>query len=141
MGRDVVRGPGNAHDPPLLVIPKAIGRQEIRKLCRRIRRLVRESGGGRVRCDLGDIGVNLGTVDTLCRMQLAALRSGGTLQLENVCGELLDLIDLVGLSDLLPGCRQLAREAKRKAEQGEEAVGLQEERDAGDPPVGDIENL
>ena len=41
--------------------------------------------------------VDLGLVDELARMQLAARRLGCAIELRGACPELLDLLDLVGL--------------------------------------------
>jgi hypothetical protein len=41
--------------------------------------------------------VDLGLVDQLARLQLAARRLGCAIQLRDACPELLDLLDLVGL--------------------------------------------
>jgi hypothetical protein len=42
-------------------------------------------------------GVDLELVDQLARLQLAARRLGGAIELRDACPELLDLLDLVGL--------------------------------------------
>ncbi|MEA3055528.1 MAG: hypothetical protein QOD30_960 [Actinomycetota bacterium] len=42
-------------------------------------------------------GVDLGLVDQLARLQLAARRLGCAIELRGACPELLDLLDLVGL--------------------------------------------
>jgi ABC-type transporter Mla MlaB component len=41
-------------------------------------------------------------LDALARLQLAAHRVGTSIRLQNACGELVDLLALVGLSDVLP---------------------------------------
>jgi STAS domain len=42
------------------------------------------------------------TLDALVRLQLAARRSGVSIRLRNACEELVNLLALVGLSDVLP---------------------------------------
>src|SRR2546430_1645285 len=67
------------------------------------------------------------TVDALARLQLAAGRSGRVLVLRGARGGLLELVDLMGLRDVLPV------EAGGEAEEGEEVLRVEEERDLGEP--------
>ncbi len=70
------------------------------------------------------------TVDTLARLQLAAHRSGVSLRLQGACRELCDLIELAGLSEVLPSS---GVEPGGQSEEREPARGIQEEGDARDP--------
>ena len=74
-------------------------------------------------------------VDALARLQLAAKRFGHTLRLVHACDELRGVIDLMGLSDVLPSSGELGVEAGRKTEEWEQTLGVEEERDAGDLPA------
>ena len=67
--------------------------------------------------------MDLGTVDTLARLQLAGRRLGFRVRLY-APREVWELIDLAGL-----------REAIGQAEEGEQPLGVEEERELGDPPV------
>jgi anti-anti-sigma regulatory factor len=69
---------------------------------------------------------SLATVDALARLQLAARRRGLELRLHAVSRELRELIELAGLTAVL------GVESRRKAEEGEERVRVEEERDLGD---------
>jgi len=72
----------------------------------------------------------------LARLQLTALRSGRRIRLRNACGELHDLLALVGLVELLPVVGPEERsdlEPLRLAEQREQLRRVEEERDPGDP--------
>ncbi len=71
----------------------------------------------------GDRPPDLATVDALARLQLAARRLGITLEVQEMCGELAELVELVGL------CRELGGEAER----GEEVAGVEEAVEPGDP--------
>jgi hypothetical protein len=62
---------------------------------------------------------HLSVVDDLARFQLAARRLGVAVRLRDVCGELRELLDLVGLAD------ELGVEVRREPEGGEE-VGVEE---------------
>jgi hypothetical protein len=47
-------------------------------------------------------GLDLGVVNQLSRLQLAACRAGCSIRLCDTCQELSQLLDLVGLSEVLP---------------------------------------
>ena len=72
---------------------------------------------------------DLGIVDALARLQLAARRSGYEIAVTNVPCDLLELIDLAGLRDVL------GVEPRRQPEEREERLGVEEERELPDPPV------
>ncbi len=58
----------------------------------------------------------LGAVDELARLQLVARSLGCSIRLRDVCVELSDLLELVGLSDVLLGDARLGPEAGREPE-------------------------
>lgn len=67
---------------------------------------------------------DLTVVDELARLQLAARRLGCSIRLGDACIELVELLDLVGLDDVVGGT-DLRREVVRKAEGGEQ-FGVEE---------------
>ena len=67
---------------------------------------------------------DLAVVDALARLQLAGLRRGRHVVITEVCTDLLELLDLVGLR----------REVCGQAEGGEEQVGIEECVEPADPP-------
>ena len=69
-------------------------------------------------------------LDALVRLQLAARRMGASIRLHGACGELADLLDLVGLSDVLP-LVELGIDPDRHVEEGEQPL-VDEEVDPGD---------
>lgn len=73
--------------------------------------------------------MDLGTVNLLARMHLRAKRRGVTLRVRNAGDGLLDLIEFTGLSDVL------CVEPQRQPEEREDALGVEEERQLGDPPL------
>ena len=68
----------------------------------------------------------LGIVDALARLQLAARRSGYEVAVTDAPSDLLELIELAGLSDVL------GVEPLRQAEEREERLGVEEERELPD---------
>jgi anti-anti-sigma regulatory factor len=66
-------------------------------------------------------------VDGLARLQLSLRRRRCELRLVNVSQRLLELIEFAGLAEVL------RVEPGGKAEEWEDAVGVEEERDLGDP--------
>jgi hypothetical protein len=71
---------------------------------------------------------DLGTVDAVARLRLAARRSGLELRLTHVPEELRELITFVGLAEVL------GLEPRREAEEREQRLGVEEERELDDPP-------
>ena len=71
--------------------------------------------------------VDLGTVESLARLQLAARRCGVELRLSRVPRELEELITFVGLAEAL------RLEPRGQAEEREERVGVEEEGELDDP--------
>jgi hypothetical protein len=81
-------------------------------------------------CDLRALGgADAETIDLLARLQLAAGRHGRTLRFLHAPPDLVDLIAFAGLDAVL------CVEPGREAEQGEDAVGVEEERQLDDPAV------
>jgi hypothetical protein len=68
---------------------------------------------------------DLALIDLLSRMHLGARRVGWSIRLADVCVELAELLELVGLSDVLLGVAGLCRQVGRESEGGEE-VGVDE---------------
>ena len=52
-------------------------------------------------CDVSEVPVELATVDVLARLQLEACRAGRCLRLRGASPELLELIELAGLTEAL----------------------------------------
>jgi hypothetical protein len=71
----------------------------------------------------------LATVDALARVQLVARRLGYDLRLERAPHELVELIELVGLADVL------RVEPERQAEEREDRLGVEEEGELDDPAL------
>jgi len=72
-------------------------------------------------------GCSLRTVDLLAHLQLVARRYGHELQLVRASPELEGLLALVGLDVVL------RLEPRREAEEREDAIGVEEERQLDDP--------
>ena len=72
--------------------------------------------------------MSLAVVDLLARLQVSARRRGAELQIREASPELRELICLAGLEEVL------RVEPRRQAEQREELLGVEEERQLPDPP-------
>jgi len=79
-----------------------ITRDDMPGLCDRVCALLSESGAEVARCDVGGVAVDATTVDALARLQLAARRHGCQVRLRNASAELVELVDFMGLRDVLP---------------------------------------
>jgi STAS domain len=81
-------------------------------------------------CDLSALGgADLETIDLLARLQLAARRHGRMLRFLHASAALEELIAFAGLDAVL------RVEPGRQAEEGEDPIGVEEERQLDDPPV------
>jgi len=79
-------------------------------------------------CDVGALAPDAAAVDALARLQLTARRLGYEICLRDASVDLRDLLDFIGLRDVL------RVEAEGQAEQREQALGVEEERELDDPP-------
>lgn len=75
---------------------------------------------------------DLGLVEELARLHLAARRLGASVVLRDPCPRLRELLELVGLVQLIGGERESALQARREAE-GHEQPGVEEVVEPGDP--------
>ncbi len=117
-------------DPPRLPLRDASGRIDPSELLSRAADARERPPNGRRLCDAGGITrPDVRMVEALARMHLLVRRSGGSMRLIGASPELLDLLAFCGFP---PG---LALEAQRQPEHRVEAGGVEEERDARDPPV------
>jgi anti-anti-sigma regulatory factor len=120
----------------------SVSAQEVAWMGERIRFLLQSGRTDSVVCDVSALDEpDAAAVDGLARMQLAARRAGGRVILRGACGELRDLLELAGLTDVLPCEEELALQPGRQAEQGEQASGVKEEGDAAEPVARDLEDL
>ena len=79
-------------------------------------------------CDVGAIvAPHLGTVDSLARLALAARRLGRDVRLRHARPELKELVAFAGLAEVL------RVEPGGQAEEREQRLGIEEERELDDP--------
>ena len=127
-----------ARPPPetatILVVLGPIARADIPALCESACALLEDGDADPVICDVGAlVDPDAVTVDALARLQLTARRLGRGVRLHRACGDLQALLDLMGLSDVLPLGAALGVEPSGQAEEREQVRGIQEEADPGDP--------
>jgi ABC-type transporter Mla MlaB component len=79
-----------------------ITRADLPGLCKRVCALLSESRADVVLCDVTGVDPDAVTVDALARLQLAARGLGCQVRLRNASDELLELVDFVGLRNVLP---------------------------------------
>lgn len=124
--------------PAVLVLGQPVTRAEVERLCERLRALARRAGPGPVTVDVGGVGrPDLAVVEALARLRLTAGRLGRPIQLRNACGELRRLLAWTGLDEALAAPAAsggvLGPEPGGEAEQREEALGVEEGVEPGDP--------
>jgi ABC-type transporter Mla MlaB component len=118
----------------VLTLSGRIARADIAGLCERVGVLLECCDAGLVVCDVGSLlDPDAATVDALARLQLTARRCGRRISLRHACGELQGLLVLMGLGAVLPLDTASRLEPQGQAEQREQARGVQEEADPGDP--------
>ncbi|MGI8411751.1 MAG: STAS domain-containing protein [Solirubrobacteraceae bacterium] len=79
-----------------------IARASLVALGERIEALLELCDGDVVLCDVGDLAADAVTVDALARIQVAAGRHGAQLRLRRASRELRELLDVMGLGEVLP---------------------------------------
>ena len=79
-----------------------IRRADLADLSTRVCSFFAMHAGSTVRCDVSGVGADAVTVDALARLQAVARRNGCVVVLHNAGDELLGLVDLMGLTDVLP---------------------------------------
>jgi ABC-type transporter Mla MlaB component len=79
-----------------------IARADLPGLCKRICALLETSGADVALCDARGVEPDAVTIDALARLQLAARRHGCQVRLRHASPELLELLDFMGLTDVLP---------------------------------------
>jgi ABC-type transporter Mla MlaB component len=115
-----------------LVLRGPIARGDIPALCERVHAMLERDGPGPIVFDISELAEpDAVTIDALARLQLTALRLGRRIRLRNACGELQDLLALVGLVELLPLIEVSGVEPLGQPEEREQVRRVEEE---GDPP-------
>jgi ABC-type transporter Mla MlaB component len=79
-----------------------IARADLPGLCKRVCALLEESGADVAFCDVSGVEPDCVTIDALTRLQLAARRQGCQVRLRHASNELLELVDFLGLTAVLP---------------------------------------
>ncbi len=99
---DAVPGPGFRIWGPLR-------RDDLPGLTERVCGVLRSSAGESLVCDVEDVDADAVAVDALARMQLAAKRNGCRITMRSASQELLQLIGLLGLTEVLPSALESER--------------------------------
>jgi ABC-type transporter Mla MlaB component len=82
-----------------------ITRADLPGLCERVCGLLASSGAEIAVCNVRGNRPDAVTIDALARLQLAARRHGCRVRLRHASNELLELVDFMGLTDVLPDRR------------------------------------
>lgn len=95
-------GPPGTPEAVVLVVDGRIGSDDAAVLSGRARALLEEQGAAVLVCDVGTLTEpDVGTVDTLARLQLTARRLGRRLRLRGASPRLRELLSLTGLVDVV----------------------------------------
>lgn len=118
----------------ILALRGPIALADVPALCERVRVLMEGSAAPFVDCDVEALAdPDAMTVEALARLQLTARRLGRRVRLINACGELEELLVLMGLDDILPCAAASGLESRGQAKEREQVLRVEEEADPGDP--------
>jgi ABC-type transporter Mla MlaB component len=130
-GRPVLAGSDHSRESSTIrvVLEGPMGPGDVAALCEDVRVSVGRRGAALVICDLGALtDADLATIDALARLQLTSQRLGCQMGVRNAPARLHDLLLLAGLGRVV----RLSVELGRQAEEREEALRVEEERDPAD---------
>ena len=114
----------------VITIDDPVAGDDVVGRCVRVRDDLKGCTAERLVCDVAGVArPDASTLDLIARLALTARRLGRQMRLRDASAPLEDLLRFVGLADVA----ELRVEAERKAEEWEEMLGVQEERDAVDP--------
>jgi len=85
----------------VFAIEGPITRTDLPGLCDRVCGLFESSGADVAYCRVSGVETDAVTVDALVRLQLAAQRNGCQVRLRDASPELLELVEFMGLADVL----------------------------------------
>ena len=109
------------------------GPADVKRLSRRLS-AERDGNADAVPCDVAAVlDADAGTVDALARLQLMVRREGRSIVLLHASPDLRDLLDLMGLGDVVPCAEPSGLEARRQAEEREPTGRVEDEGNPGDP--------
>jgi len=86
----------------LFAISGPIARADLPGLCDRVCALLSETAPQVAYCDVRTVPADAVTADALARLQLAARRTGCQVRLRGASRDLLELLDLMGLGEVIP---------------------------------------
>jgi ABC-type transporter Mla MlaB component len=120
-----------------------IRRADLPGLCDRVCAVLAESTTVVVDCDVASVDPDAVTVDALARLQLAATRRGCAVRLQSASEQLVELVELMGLTHVLceRTCGALLRELEREPEARKKRGGIEEKGELDDASVLDLEHL
>lgn len=88
--------------PLVFTVHGPIERADLPGLCARVGKLLGGSRAALAYCEVATVAPDAATVDALARLQLAARRFGCRVHLRGASAELRQLVDFMGLTDVLP---------------------------------------
>ena len=115
----------------VLSLRSPLARAEVRALCEEGRALLESSGAEVLVCDASALATSDAVaVDAIARLQLTARRLGSRICIREPPADLCSLLRFTGLAEVCG----LRAELERQAEEREQPLRVEEERELDDPP-------
>jgi hypothetical protein len=112
----------------------------VRTLCGPVAKYVASSGARLVICEAGALPAEVATIDALARLHLTGRRLGCRIRIRDASEALVELATFVGLDGVLL-FQPSGVEARGQPKQREQPLRVEEEDDAADLAVGEVEHL
>ena len=128
-GRPTLQMPSARPTTVDFAVAGPIARADVPAICGHVAALLEATGADVALCDVAALPADAAAVDALARIQLSARRMGRRLEVRGAADDLLALLAFVGVAGAL------GIEPWRQAEEREERLGVEEERELGDPPA------
>jgi hypothetical protein len=118
-----------------LVVAGPLDPADVPAWCERARALLARGHADLFVCLGANVAADVVAVDLVARLQLVGRRLGRRVVVGHGSAGLRELLTFVGLDSVVPCEGRLFLQAGRQAEEGEEAIGVEERRELDDPAL------
>lgn len=123
--------PRSAPSTGLLALSGPIAEDDVARLVERLTAVIHSSDAPTIVCDVRQLPASIRTIEALARLQLTARRHARRIRLRRASPELVQLLELVGLADVVSARRGNGRDPEQRVH----PLRVEERVDGGDPAV------